>query len=99
RVRNVTGVQTCALPICLRYDIADEHLAVVQGLWDSWEDDAFIRDKASGQYFDKDKMHELNYEGEFFKIAGPLNIERSPQGQPIIDRKSFVYGKGCREGE
>ena len=49
-----------------------------------WEDDAFIRDKASGQYFDKDKMHELNYEGEFFKIAGPLNIERSPQGQPII---------------
>ena len=68
----------------LRYGIADEHLAVVQGLWDSWEDDAFIRDKASGQYFDKDKMHELNYEGEFFKIAGPLNIERSPQGQPII---------------
>ena len=68
----------------VRYDIADEHLAVVQGLWDSWEDDAFIRDKASGQYFDKDKMHELNYEGEFFKIAGPLNIERSPQGQPII---------------
>ncbi|SDK47554.1 FMN-dependent oxidoreductase, nitrilotriacetate monooxygenase family [Jeotgalicoccus aerolatus] len=68
----------------LRYDIADEHLAVVQGLWDSWEDDAFKRDKASGQYFDKDKMHELNYEGEFFKIAGPLNIERSPQGQPII---------------
>src|SRR5699024_3163686 len=68
----------------LRYDIADEHLAVVQGLWDSCEDDAFIRDKVSGQYFDKDKMHELNYEGEFFKIAGPLNIERSPQGQPII---------------
>lgn len=68
----------------LRYDIADEHLSVVQGLWDSWEDDAFIRDKESGQYFDKEKMHELNYEGEFFKISGPLNIERSPQGQPII---------------
>lgn len=68
----------------LRYDIADEHLQVVQGLWDSWEDDAFVRDKESGQYFDKEKMHELNYEGEFFKIQGPLNIERSPQGQPII---------------
>lgn len=68
----------------LRYDIADEHLNVVQGLWDSWEDDAFVRDKESGQYFDKDKMHELNYEGEFFQIQGPLNIERSPQGQPII---------------
>lgn len=68
----------------LRYDIADEHLQVVQGLWDSWEDNAFVRDKESGQYFDKEKMHELNYEGEFFKIQGPLNIERSPQGQPII---------------
>lgn len=68
----------------LRYDIADEHLRSVQGLWDSFEDDAFTRDKASGQYFDKNKMHELNFEGDFFNIAGPLNIERSPQGQPII---------------
>ena len=68
----------------LRYDIADEHLRSVQGLWDSYEDDAFTRDKASGQYFDKNKMHELNFEGDFFNIAGPLNIERSPQGQPII---------------
>ena len=68
----------------LRYDIADEHLQVVQGLWDSYEDDAFTRDKESGQYFDKEKMHELNFQGDFFNIAGPLNIERSPQGQPII---------------
>lgn len=68
----------------LRYDIADEHLRSVQGLWDSFEDDAFTRDKESGQYFDKNKMHELNFEGDFFNIAGPLNIERSPQGQPII---------------
>ena len=68
----------------LRYVIADEHLQVVQGLWDSYEDDAFTRDKESGQYFDKEKMHELNFQGDFFNIAGPLNIERSPQGQPII---------------
>ena len=68
----------------LRYDIADEHLQVVQGLWDSYEDDAFTRDKESGQYFNKEKMHELNFQGDFFNIAGPLNIERSPQGQPII---------------
>ncbi|WP_166626219.1 LLM class flavin-dependent oxidoreductase [Jeotgalicoccus sp. S0W5] len=68
----------------LRYDIADEHLRSVQGLWDSYEDDAFTRDKESGQYFDNNKMHELNFEGDFFNIAGPLNIERSPQGQPII---------------
>lgn len=68
----------------LRYDIAEEHLQVVQGLWDSWEDDAFVRDAENNQYFDKEKMHELNYEGEFFKVKGPLNIDRSEQGQPII---------------
>lgn len=68
----------------LRYDIAEEHLEVVQGLWDSWEDDAFVRDAENNQYFDKDKMHELNYEGEFFQVKGPLNIDRSKQGQPII---------------
>jgi FMN-dependent oxidoreductase (nitrilotriacetate monooxygenase family) len=68
----------------LRYDIAKEHLQVVQGLWDSWEDDAFVRDAENNQYFDKEKMHELNYKGEFFNVKGPLNIDRSEQGQPII---------------
>ncbi|WP_052255303.1 LLM class flavin-dependent oxidoreductase [Salinicoccus sp. YB14-2] len=68
----------------LRYDIAEEHLQVVQGLWDSWEDDAFVRDAENNQYFDKEKMHELNYEGEYFQVKGPLNIDRSAQGQPII---------------
>lgn len=68
----------------LRYDIAEEHLQVVQGLWDSWEDDAFVRDAENNQYFDKEKMHELNYEGEYFQVKGPLNIDRSEQGQPII---------------
>lgn len=68
----------------LRYDIAEEHLQVVQGLWDSWEDDAFVRDAENNQYFDKEKMHELNYNGEYFQVKGPLNIDRSKQGQPII---------------
>ncbi|WP_462422142.1 LLM class flavin-dependent oxidoreductase [Salinicoccus sp. Marseille-QA3877] len=68
----------------LRYDIAEEHLQVVQGLWDSWEDDAFVRDAENNQYFDKEKMHELNYNGEHFQVKGPLNIDRSKQGQPII---------------
>lgn len=68
----------------LRYDIAEEHLQVVQGLWDSWEDDAFVRDAENNKYFDKEKMHELNYKGEFFNVKGPLNIDRSEQGQPII---------------
>lgn len=67
-----------------RYAIADEYLEVVQGLWDSWEDDAFIRDRESGQFFDKEKLHALNHEGKYFKVAGPLNIARSQQGQPVI---------------
>jgi FMN-dependent oxidoreductase (nitrilotriacetate monooxygenase family) len=67
-----------------RYRRAAEHLAVVQGLWDSWEDDAFIYDKASGQFFDKTKLHTLNHKGEFFSVKGPLNIRRSAQGQTVI---------------
>lgn len=68
----------------LRYRIADEYLDVVKGLWDSWEEDAFIRDKASGQFFDPQKLHTLNHHGDFFQVAGPLNIGRTPQGRPII---------------
>ncbi|PMT97574.1 monooxygenase [Klebsiella sp. Kd70 TUC-EEAOC] len=68
----------------LRYRIADEYLRVVKGLWDSWEQDAFIRNKESGQFFDKNKLHTLNHHGDFFKVAGPLNIARTPQGRPII---------------
>jgi FMN-dependent oxidoreductase (nitrilotriacetate monooxygenase family) len=68
----------------LRYRIADEYLKVVKGLWDSWEEDAFVRNKASGQFFDKNKLHALDHHGDFFKVAGPLNIARTPQGRPII---------------
>jgi FMN-dependent oxidoreductase (nitrilotriacetate monooxygenase family) len=68
----------------LRYRIADEYIQVVKGLWDSWEDDAFVRNKQTGQYVDLDKMHTLNHKGEFFGVQGPLNMERSPQGRPIV---------------
>jgi FMN-dependent oxidoreductase (nitrilotriacetate monooxygenase family) len=68
----------------VRYRRAKEHLAVVQGLWDSYEDDAFPRDKASGVFLDKRRLHALNHRGEFFSVAGPLNIARSRQGQPVI---------------
>lgn len=68
----------------LRYRIADEYLAVVKGLWDSWEEDAFVRNKESGQFFDPQKLHTLNHSGEFFQVAGPLNIGRTPQHRPII---------------
>lgn len=67
-----------------RYEIGQEHLEVVKGLWDSWDDDAFIRDRASGRFFDPDKMHKLDHKGRFFSVEGPLNSARSPQGQPVI---------------
>ncbi len=67
-----------------RYKIAAEYLQVAKGLWDSWEDDAFVRDKESGVFFDPEKLHPLNHKGEYFSVEGPLNIGRSKQGRPII---------------
>ncbi|MBW0370756.1 LLM class flavin-dependent oxidoreductase [Ensifer adhaerens] len=68
----------------LRYEIADEYLDAIKGLWDSWDDDAFVRDRATGVYADKTKLRRLNHKGRFFRIEGPLNIERSRQGQPVV---------------
>ena len=67
-----------------RYRRAREFVEVVQGLWDSYEDDAFPRDKAAGVFLDKAKQHALNHRGEFFSVAGPLALSRSRQGQPVI---------------
>jgi alkanesulfonate monooxygenase len=67
-----------------RYDRAREFAEVVVALWDSWDDDAFIRDKASGLFFDPAKLHRLNHVGKHFKVRGPLNIPRPPQGHPVI---------------
>ncbi|SDJ39903.1 FMN-dependent oxidoreductase, nitrilotriacetate monooxygenase family [Frankineae bacterium MT45] len=67
-----------------RYGRAKEHVLVAQGLWDSYEADAFPRDKERGIFFDRSKQHALNHKGEYFSVVGPLNLERSPQGQPVI---------------
>ncbi|MDE0244402.1 MAG: NtaA/DmoA family FMN-dependent monooxygenase, partial [Gammaproteobacteria bacterium] len=67
-----------------RYERAEEFVDVVRRLWDSWEDDAIIRNAAAGRYFLPDKVHQLDHEGEFFRVAGPLNIGRPPQGHPVI---------------
>jgi len=71
-------------PHPVRYRIAKEHVSVVKGLWDSWEDDAFARNKQTGEFFTPGKLHALNHKGEFFSVKGPLNISRSRQGQPLI---------------
>ena len=72
------------LPKPERYKRAREFTDVVRGLWDSWDDDAFIRDRDSGIYFDKSKMHMLDHDGPYYHVKGPLNVARSPQGQPVL---------------
>ena len=67
-----------------RYDRAVEFASIVQGLWESWDDDAFIRDKASGVFYDPDKVHALNHQGKHFSVRGPLNVARSLQGRPVL---------------
>lgn len=67
-----------------RYERAQEFFDVVTGLWDSWEDDAFVRDKESGVYFDPGKLHALQHRGKYLSVAGPPNIARPPQGHPVI---------------
>jgi FMN-dependent oxidoreductase (nitrilotriacetate monooxygenase family) len=67
-----------------RYRRAREFYDVVTGLWDSWADDAFIRDVESGIFFDPDRLHVLAHKGEFLSVRGPLNIARPPQGWPVI---------------
>ena len=67
-----------------RYKRGREFVDVVTGLWDSWADDAFIRDVESGIYFDSEKMHVLNHKGPYFSVRGPLNVARPIQGWPVI---------------
>jgi FMN-dependent oxidoreductase (nitrilotriacetate monooxygenase family) len=67
-----------------RYRRAREFYDVVTGLWDSWADDAFIRDVEQGLYFDPDKLHVLDHNGKYLSVRGPLNIARPVQGWPVI---------------
>ncbi len=67
-----------------RYARASEFYDVVIGLWDSWEDGGLLRDKESGIYMDRAKVHFLDHEGPNFKVRGPLNVPRSPQGRPVV---------------
>ena len=67
-----------------RYERAQEFAEVVTGLWDSWDEDAFVLDKESGIFYDEKKMHVLDHVGKHFSVRGPLSVRRSPQGRPIL---------------
>ena len=67
-----------------RYARAEEYADVVFGLWESWAPDALILDKEGGRYFDPKGMRMLNHDGKYFKVRGPLNVMRSPQGRPVV---------------
>lgn len=67
-----------------RYERAEEFVEVVTGLWDTWDQDAFIYDKSNSVYFDNAKLHVLNHRGKHFSVRGPLNVNRSRQGRPIL---------------
>ncbi|GAA2556726.1 LLM class flavin-dependent oxidoreductase [Winogradskya consettensis] len=66
------------------FDEAADAVEVVRRLWDSWEDDAIIRDVATGRYIDRDRLHYVDFAGEFFTVKGPSIVPRPPQGQPVV---------------
>lgn len=67
-----------------RYQIAHEYVNVVKGLWDTWEDDAFVQDKAANRYFAPEKLHRLAHQGRKFSVQGGLQLARPPQGYPVL---------------
>jgi len=66
------------------FDEAADYVEVIRRLWDSWEDDAEIRDAATGRFVDRDKLHYIDFEGEYFSVRGPSITPRPPQGQPVV---------------
>ena len=67
-----------------RYARAHEYVQIVKGLWDTWEDDAFLHDKAANRFFDPERLHRVAFEGEHYKVHGGLQTPRSPQGHPVL---------------
>ncbi len=67
-----------------RYARADEFMEVARGLWDSWSDNAIADDRESGQYLYEDRIRPIDHKGEYYTVAGPLNVPRGPQGRPVL---------------
>jgi alkanesulfonate monooxygenase SsuD/methylene tetrahydromethanopterin reductase-like flavin-dependent oxidoreductase (luciferase family) len=85
-----------------RFDEAADFVEVVRRLWDSWEDDAEIRDVATGRFIDRDKLHYIDFEGRWFNVRGPSIVPRPPQGQPLVTALAHapvVYRFGARSAD
>lgn len=67
-----------------RYARGEEFVAVVNALWDSWADDAVLDDRANGRYARSERIRAINHRGQYYEVAGPLNVPRSPQGRPVL---------------
>lgn len=84
---DLVGVRPAPDPEHALRDLFDEAIDavdVVRRLWDSWEDDAIIKDVATGRFVDRDKLHYIDFEGRFFNVKGPSIVPRPPQGQPVV---------------
>jgi alkanesulfonate monooxygenase SsuD/methylene tetrahydromethanopterin reductase-like flavin-dependent oxidoreductase (luciferase family) len=80
-----TGAERARAPhIAELFDEAADYVEVIRRLWDSWEDDAEIRDAATGRFIDRDKLHYIEFVGEYFSVKGPSITPRPPQGQPLV---------------
>lgn len=81
-VLNFSGEQYFEYYLC--YQWVEEFVEVVKGFWDFWEEDVFVCNKEIGEFFEKEKMYELNYKGDYFLVCGFLNVLRMLQGQLVI---------------
>ncbi|MFB8751370.1 LLM class flavin-dependent oxidoreductase [Streptomyces parvulus] len=89
-------------PVTDLFDEAADYVEVVRRLWDSWEDDAEIRDTATGRFIDRDKLHYIDFEGRHFRVKGPSITPRPPQGQPPVTalaHQSVPYRLVARQGD
>ncbi|KPI06016.1 luciferase family protein [Actinobacteria bacterium OV450] len=96
------GRRPAPLPEDELHEEAADHVEVVRRLWDSWEDDAEIRDVASGRFVDRDRLHHIDFEGRHFSVRGPSITPRPPQGQPVVSARaadSAAYGLIARSAD
>ncbi|MFB7592545.1 LLM class flavin-dependent oxidoreductase [Streptomyces sp. NPDC056169] len=88
------GRRAVSLPDAEAYEEAADHVEAIRRLWDSWDDDAEIRDVATGRFVDRDKLHYVDFEGRQFSVRGPSITPRPPQGQPIVSAASTAGALG-----